>query len=608
MPSLRAPALLVLLSFLSVLPGTARAKPERAISMHGAPLYLPDFDHFGYANPNAPKGGALVLAQPGTFDSLNPFIVKGVPAAMLTDLVFDSLMARSWDEPFSLYGLIAATLEVPSDRSWVEFALRPEARFQDGSPITVEDVAFSFETLRDRGRPNHRLYYRKVARIERPGPRRIRFVFRAGSDWEMPLIMGLMPVLSKAYYRNGRFERTGLEPPVGSGPYRVAAVSPGRSITYRRTPGYWGCDLPVNRGFHNFETVRIDYYRDEAASFEAFKAGLYDLRVEANPTRWSRSYDFPDFRRGQVRRAQIPHGRPSGLFGFALNTRRPLFQDIRVREALDLAFNFEWVNRNLYYSAYERISSSFDNSELAAHGPPNSLEARLLAPWRDTIPKKIWERGYRPPTSAEERNRVNLERAQHLLKAAGYEIRNGRLADARSGRPFAFEILLSNPLHERLALSYAQMVKRLGIAASVRIVDSAQYEARRAGFDFDMIVNAWGNSLSPGNEQAFYWSSSAADTPGTRNYPGVRDPAIDAMIQVLVQARTREELVAAARALDRRLMGGRYVVPLYYMWEDWLAWRSHLRMPERMSRYGYIVQTWWSDPEQRPRNSTPACR
>lgn len=589
--ALRALAFLILCAACPAV--SADAKPQPAIAMHGAPLYSPGFRHFAYADPDAPKGGSLTLAQPGTFDSLNPFIVKGMPAAMESDLAFESLMARSQDEPFTLYGLIAETVEVPPDRSWVEFALRPEARFQDGTTITVEDVVFSFKTLRDHGRPNHRLYYRKVARVERPGPRRVRFVFQAGSDWEMPLIMGLMPVLPEARYDGGRFERATLDPPLGSGPYRVASVSPGRSIVYKRVPGYWGRDLPVNRGLYNFDTIRIDYYRDDDSSFEAFKAGLYDLRVESDPARWARGYDFPDARRGLVIRKALPHGRPSGLFGFVLNTRRPLFRNIRVREALDLAFDFEWVNRSLFFGAYRRISSSFDNSELAAHGPPTPAEARLLAPWQSRIPDAIWRQGYVPPVAQDERNRRNLERAQALLKAAGYEIRGGRLVDARSGRPFAFEILLANPNYERLALVYARMLKRLGIQVSVRTVDPTQYEARREQFDFDVIVNTWGNSLSPGNEQAFYWGSAAADEPGSRNYPGVRDPALDAMIAALIQARTRADLVAAARALDRLLMAGRYVVPLYFAPEDWLAWRNQLRMPDRLSRYGYSVETWW---------------
>jgi ABC-type oligopeptide transport system substrate-binding subunit len=409
----------------------------------------------------------------------------------------------------------------------------------------------------------------------------------------MPLIMGLMPVLPEARYDGGRFERATLDPPLGSGPYRVTSVSPGRSIVYKRVPGYWGRDLPVNRGLYNFDTIRIDYYRDDDSSFEAFKAGLYDLRVESDPARWARGYDFPDARRGLVIRKALPHGRPSGLFGFVLNTRRPLFRNIRVREALDLAFDFEWVNRSLFFGAYRRISSSFDNSELAAHGPPTPAEARLLAPWQSRIPDAIWRQGYVPLVAQDERNRRNLERAQALLKAAGYEIRGGRLVDARSGRPFAFEILLANPNYERLALVYARMLKRLGIQVSVRTVDPTQYEARREQFDFDVIVNTWGNSLSPGNEQAFYWGSAAADELGSRNYPGVRDPAIDAMIAALIQARTREDLVAAARALDRLLMAGRYVVPLYYSPEDWLAWRSPLRIPDRLPLYGYSVETWW---------------
>lgn len=591
-PSLSRRAVM-LAALAAALPVPARAAAERAIAMHGDPLYAPGFDHFGYADPDAPKGGRLTLGQPGTFDSLNPFIVKGVSAAMVQGLVFESLMARCWDEPFTLYGLLAETVETPRDRSWVEFGIDPRARFQDGSSVTADDVVFSFKTLRDHGRPNHRLYYRKVARIARPGPGRVRFVFKQPSDWEMPLIMALMPVLPRARYDRGRFDVTSLEPPLGSGPYRLTEIQPARGVTYRRNPDYWGKDLPVNRGFDNFDTIRIDYYRDDDSSFEAFKAGLYDLRIETDPTRWMRGYGFPDFRAGKVRRAAMPNGRPSGLFGFALNTRRPMFRDIRVRQALGLALDFEWINRNLYFGAYRRITSSFDNSELAAHGPPGPREAKLLAPWRARIPDEIWAHGYRPPVATGDNNRGNLIRAQKLLEQAGYAVREGRLVEAESARPFAFQVLLSDPGLERLALAWGQMLKPLGVGLTVRTVDATQYEARRADYDFDVILYDWGNSLSPGNEQAFYWSSAAADTPGTRNYPGIRDDAIDAMIEKLVAARTRPDLVAAARALDRLLMAGHYVIPLYYSPADWIAWRSRLRHPARNSHYGFIVDTWW---------------
>lgn len=592
--SCRLPAVLALLLAAAA---PARAEPQHAIAMQGAPALPPGYEHFPYADPNAPKGGRLVLAEAGGFDSLNPFLVKGLPAAMLQGLVFESLLKRSWDEPFTLYGLLAATVETPPDRSWVEFTLDPRAKFQDGSPVTVADVLFSFEILRAQGRPNHRSYYGK-ARAEQTGPRSVRFTFGPEGDREMPLIMGLMPILPEARYGAGRFTRADLDAPLGSGPYRVASVEPNRSITYVRNPDYWAKDLPASRGQDNFDMIRIDYYRDENASFEAFKAGLYDVRVEAEPARWAVGYDFPALARGEILRAEIPHGRPSGMLGFALNTRRPLFEDRRVREALDLAFDFDWVNRTFYYGAYRRITSYFDNSDLAAHGPPGPREAALLAPYAGTIPADILARGYVPPDGegmASQRRR--LRAAQGLLAEAGWQVRGGRLVHTESGRPFAFEILIDRPDNERLALTWARQLERLGMNVSVRSVDSSQYEARRQSFDFDAIVNFWGNSLSPGNEQYYYWSQAAADTPGSRNYPGVRDPGVDAMIAALTQATTREDFVAAARALDRLLLGGRYVVPLFYAPYDRLAWRDHLRQPARPSLYGYRIETWWAEPQ-----------
>ncbi len=573
-----------------------------AVAMHGAPRYGPDFAHLDYVNPAAPKGGTLRRAVAGSFDSLNPFIVKGVPAAGRA-LVFESLLKRSWDEPFTLYGLIAESVTVPDDRSSVTFALRPEARFHDGRPITVEDVVFSWRTLKEQGRPNHRLYYRKVRAIERPGPSSLRFVFDAASpDRELPLILGLMPILSKRYYDSARFAETTLAPPTGSGPYRVASVDPGRSIVYRRDPSYWGRRLPINRGQHNFDRIRFDYYRDGTAMLEAFRAGEHDLRIENSSVRWATAYDFPAAADGRVKREALAHGRPSGVFALVFNARRAIFADRAVRRALAHAFDFDWVNRVLLHGAYTRTRSLFDNSELAARGVPEGRELALLEPFRARLPDALFTRPYRPPGEARGL-RANLVAARRLLAKAGWRVRDGALRSP-AGRPMRFEILLANPETEKIALAFARNLDRLGVEARVRTVDTAQHRYRLGVYDFDMTVHRWGVSLSPGNEQAYYWGSTAAAREGTRNYPGVREPAVDALIARMTRARRRDTLVAAARAMDRILMWEHYFIPLYHLAEDRLAYWDGLRRPAVTPLYGAVLETWWRAPPEtgrRPR-------
>ena len=536
--ALAAAALAVLLAALALGSAQPQAAPAHGIAMHGQPKYAPGFAHLDYVNPDAPKGGEMRRASTGTFDNLNPFIIKGV-VAHGRHLVFESLLKRTWDEPFSLYGLIAESIDVPDDRSSIAFTLRPEARFHDGSPITVDDVIFSWETLKEQGRPNHRLYYNKVVEIERPDARTVRFVFDAEEpDRELPLILGLMPILSKAYYSSVTFDETTLTPPLGSGPYRIERVDAGRGIVYRRDPDYWGRDLPINRGQHNVDRISYDYYRDDEVMLEAFRAGEYDLRLERSATRWATGYDFPAVEDGRVRLEQLPHGRPSGMFALAYNTRRAVFAERAVRYALSLAFDFEWVNKALLQGAYVRTNAIFDNSELGFGGLPEGGELALLEPHRDRLPPELFDTAYHAP-AVEGGLRRNLAQARRLLAEAGWRVEDGVLRREADGLPLAFEILLVNPGNEKIALAFARNLERLGVEAKVRTVDTAQYQYRRNVYDFDMLIYRWGMSLSPGNEQAFYWGADAADQEGTRNYPGIRDPVVDELIARMTQARER---------------------------------------------------------------------
>lgn len=588
-------ALLACAAALLLSPDAMAAGPRHAIAMHGEPLYPPGFERFAYANPDAPKGGSIVFGATGSFDSLNPFIVRGTAAIGLREHVFESLLARGYDEPFTLYGLLAETVEVPDDRSWVSFTLNKRARFSDGTPVTVEDVIYSLETLRDNGRPNYKTYYSKVETIERTGPRSVKFIFTPDGDREIPLILGLMPIFPKHVYEKRGFGRSGFDTPVGSGPYFVEKVEPGSSITYRLDPDYWGADLPVNVGHNNIGRLTYEYFRDANASFEAFKSGVYHARPEDDPGRWATGYDFPALRDGKVRKETFESGMPSGMYALVFNTRRPAFADRRVRQALIRIFNFEWVNRNLYYGAYVRTQSFFDNSELGSHGiPANERERALLAPFPGAVTPEIMEQGWQAPEGdASGQDRKNRATAIALLKEAGYEIRRGIMTNARTGKPLSFEILVATPAEERLALTYSRMARRIGVDAFVRNVDPSQFQERRNNYDYDTIFNSWFSSLSPGNEQTFYWGSAAADAPGTRNYMGAKEPAIDAMIEAMLAARTREDFIAAVRAMDRVLLSGAYMIPLYHQPEQWVALWRKVRMPETGSLYGYRSSTWW---------------
>ncbi len=577
---------------------TGAEGPRHGIAAHGMPKYGPDFAHFDYANPEAPKGGELSQGCTGSFDTLNPFIVLGRTAPGVRAYHFASLMARSWDEPFSLYGYVAESIETPPDRSWVTFRLDPRARFHDGSPITVDDVIFTVEALREHGHPSFRRNYGFIESIEPVGSLGVRFRLSPEAERETPLVLGLMPLLSSAHHEDHAIDQTTLRAPLGSGPYRIAEVDPGRRIVFERVEDWWGQDLPAFRGHHNFQTLRFDCFRDASIEFEAFKAGEFVLRRETSGERWATGYGFPAVADGRVTRLELPQRRPTGMTGFALNTRRDLFRDSRVREALLHAFHFEWINQNLLHGQYRRIGSYFENSELSARGAPAGVELELLGEHRSSLPSALFERVQAPPSADRPGGfRANLRIARRLLQDAGWRVEDNVLTHGETGREFRFEILLNGPSRERIALAYADSLRRLGIEASIRPVDSAQYRERTATYDFDVIAHSWGVTLSPGAEQAFYWSSAAADTEGTRNYPGVQDPVVDALIDRLTNARTRAALVGAARALDRTLLEGHYVVPLYYSDVDRFAYWGDLDfVREVIPLYGAVVETWWAEP------------
>jgi peptide/nickel transport system substrate-binding protein len=573
----------------------ASAQAHYAIAMHGQPAWPANFDHPTYADPAAPKGGRLVQGVLGTFDSLNPFIVKGLPAQNMRGYIFESLLARGYDEPFTLYGLLAQSVETDDARSSVTFTLDPRAKFSDGKAVTPQDVIFSWELLRDHGRPVYRTYYVKVAKAEIVGEHSVRFDLTGADDRELPLILGLMPILPQHAINTADFEDTGFEPLVGSGPYVVADVKAGESVTFKRNQEYWGRDLPINRGLWNFDEIRFDYFRDANSHFEAFKKGLYDVRAEIDPGRWESGYYFPAARDGRVIKESFPYGLPKGMYGLVFNTRRPIFADVRVREAILQLFDFEWINHNFYFDQYQRTASYFDDSELSAHSrPADERERALLKPFPAAVRADIMDGTWSPPVSdGSGRDRAALRRSLALFSAAGYDLKGTQLVARKTGKPFVFELLASNRDQERLALAFARNLKRAGIEVQVRVVDATQFERRRVGFDFDMMEYRWEQSLSPGNEQGFYWGSAAADQDGTRNYMGVKSPAVDAMIAALLAARERPEFVDAVRALDRVLLSGFYVVPLYYLPQQWVARWTKIRHSSHTSLFGYLPETWW---------------
>ena len=597
MPRVRSFLARVLLAslLLAALPASPQQRGAHAIAMHGEPKYPAGFTHFDYVNPNAPKGGELRLAADGTFDSFNPFIARG-NAADGAAMVYESLLVGSADEPFTEYGLLAESIEMPADRSWVSFTLRKEARWHDGKPVTVEDVIFSLDTLRKQGAPFFRFYYQSIAKAEKTGGRTVKFSFAKGENRELPLIAGQLPILPKHYWEGRDFGKTTLEPPLGSGPYRVGSFETGRFVVFERVKDHWARDLPVNRGHHNFDRIRYDYFRDPTIIREAVKAGTVDWWPENQAKAWALDFDTPAVKRGWLKLQLFDNARPTGMQAFAMNLRRPLFQDARVRYALAHAFDFEWSNKALFFSQYKRSESYFSNSELAATGLPSGEELKVLEPWRGRIPEEVFTTQYRAPaTDGSGWPRENLKRAFTLLDQAGWEVRDMKLVNSKTGEPFQFEILLVSAGFERIVLPFVRNLSRLGIDARVRVVDSSQYVNRVRSREFDMIVASWGQSNSPGNEQRDFWGSNAAKSPGSRNHTGISHPAVDALIDLLIAAPSRESLVARTRALDRVLLWNHMVIPNWHSTGDRVVYWDKFGFPEKPPRAGTSSSFWWYD-------------
>ena len=574
-----------------------------ALTLYGDPKYPANFTHFDYVNPDAPKAGQIRLAAIGTYDNLNPFILKGVAAAGSL-LLYNRLCTKSKDEPFTEYGQLAQSMQMPSDRSWVIFELHPEARWHDGVPVSAADVIFSFKTLTTQGIPFFRTFYADVDTVFAIDERRVKFQFKEGTNREMPLIVGQLRILPAHYWQDRDFGATTLEPPLGSGPYKIADFEPGRSITYERVEEYWGRDIPVHKGRHNFDVIRYEYYRDRNVAIEAFKAGEYDYRSLGNSKEWATDYEgFAPIAEGRMVKEAIPHQLIRGMSGFAFNTRREKFKDRRVRRALAYAYDFEWTNKQLFYGLFDRSRSYWGNAALGSAGLPVGRELEILEEYRGRIPEEVFTAEYIPPTTdGSGQNRTNLRSAKKLLAEAGWSVVNGALTHAESGEVMRFEFLLGSSTHERVLGPVVQNLERLGIAATVRTVDAAQYQHRVKDFDYDIISASWRQTLSPGNEQRNFWSSKASQSHGSRNYAGVSDPVVDELIERQIAAPDRETQVAITRALDRVLLWGHYVIPgshsSAYRMAYWNKF-SHLPKPAR-NGLGF-PDTWWWDADKAAR-------
>jgi len=566
------------------------------VALYGVPKYPAHFQHLDYVNPDAAKGGTIRFAAMGGFDTLNPSILKGDKAEGL-GLVYQTLMEATLDEPNSIYGLVAQSMAFPEDRSWVSFKLRPEARFSDGTPVTVEDVIWSFETLQKQGHPFYRSYYRDVVKAEKMGPHEVKFTFSSKGNTELPMILGQLPVLPQHDWVKRKFAETTLEPVIGSGPYKIESVDPGHSITFVKVKDWWGAALPLNKGRYNFDRVRWDYYRDAEVAQEAFMAHRYDFKMENIAKTWATGYEGAALQRGDIKKESLKNQLPSGMQAFAYNIRRPLFQNPLVREALAYAFDYEWANKNLAYGAYARTISYFDNSELAATGLPSPEELALLTPWRNDLPPRVFTQTYAPPkTDGSGNNRANMKQARALLQQAGWTIQGGGQGDVlknSKGEAFTFEILLDNPVFERWIQPFLRNLEKLGIKANVRVVDSAQYQNRLNDFDFDMIVAVFNQSLTPGNEQRDFWGSAKADVPGSHNLMGIKNQVVDFLTDKITTAKTRPELLTAVHALDRVLLWNFYVIPQWHTDSYRIAYWKNLTRPPINPPYGLpVVDSW----------------
>ncbi len=571
-------------------------EPQHGIAMHGKLKYNDQFKHFEYTNPNAPKGGVLKRAVIGdNFDSFNPFIIKGVAGAGIGYL-YESLTAHSEDEAFSEYGLIAERIEVPVDRSFVTFHINKNARFSDGSPILAKDVKFSFDSLttNEKARPFYSAYYGDVKAVKIIDPLTIRFDSANKSNRELPLILGQMPILNKKYWEANEFGTASLSAPIGNGPYVIDSFVPGRSITYVRNLNYWAKDLPVNAGKYNFDKLVFEYYKDNTVALEAFKAGEYDFRVERTARNWANAYEGKKFDEGILVKEELEHQRPTGMQAFVINTRRSQFQDVKVRQALDYAFDFEWTNQNLFNGQYRRANNYFENSELASDGLPTPAELEILLPLKEQVPESIFTTPYvSPSTSKPNSLRKNLRTATTLLKSAGWTIKDGKLRHPQYDQPMQFEFLLYQKDFERIVQPYIKNLNKLGIQASIRVVDTTQYINRMRDFDFDIMVSSFGQSDSPGNEQRDYWHSSRASQNGSRNLAGINDPVIDRLVDLVISAPDRETLINRTRVLDRMLLAGHYVIPNWYNPLDRIAYSNKLARPSITPKSGVSIDTWW---------------
>ena len=570
------------------------AEPMHAIAMHGNPKYAANFTHFDYVNPDAPKGGILKQAAFGSFDTFNPFTVKGNSAPGI-GVLFETLMTSSADEAFTQYGLIADLIDVPKDRSYVRFHINSKARFHDKSPITPEDVAFSFEILKKFGAPQYRYYYKDVASVTIQKDGWIRFDFDSAENRELPLILGQMPVLSKKYWQDKDFSATSLDVPVGSGAYRIKDYALNRYVIYQRDENYWGKDLPVNRGMNNFNTLRYDMYRDTTVAVEAFKSGAYDIRMENEAKKWATAYNTEAVKSGKMIKKEFTHALPSGMQGFVFNTRKPLFADKRVREALQYTLDFNWLNDKLFYSSYARTKSYFDNSYLAAKGKPSEAEKALLLPFKDKLDPRILTDEILVPDLNTANPRPELLKALSLLEKAGWRVQDGVLKN-QDGQPFEFEILLDSSgaaAWQRIVLPFVRNLKKIGIHARIRVMDALQYKQRLDDFDFDMFVMVWGQSLSPGNEQRYYWGSAVADQKGSYNFAGIKDEVVDFLIEKIVSSKSLADLQAATQALDRVLMWGFYVIPQWHMNKTRLVFWDKFGFPDVQPMHGISIMSWW---------------
>ena len=587
-------------------PSVVQAEPAHAIAMQGEPALPADFSHLPFVNADAPKGGTMRYGVYGNFDNLNPVIVRGALTTArgiwfdreFGNLVFEPLMQRSPDEPFTMYGLLAETIETDAERSFVEFQLNPDARFSDGKPVRPEDVLFTVEMLREHGRPFYANWLRPATKIEKVGEHGVRFTFDDTADRETPLLISGLPVLPEHAFDRDTFERTTLEPVIGSGPYVIADVRPGQQITYKKNPDYWGADLPIKQGYDNYDTIVIDYYRDSNAQFEAFKKGNSFVYIEGDPAHWRTAFDFPAVADGRVVKETFQTGAPSNMLGFVFNTRRDKFKDRQVRQALSMLFDFEWANENLYYGAYRRTASFFQNSELSSSvNPASEAEKALLEPYPDAVSDDVMDGSYRPSVSdGSGADRKVLRNALQLFQEAGYKF-EGRSLVGPAGKALSFEILTQSPEQERMALAFKRTLERLGINATIRTVDDSQYQARKTAYDYDMIMTTYSASLSPGAEQVNRWGSDSREVEGFYNYAGAADPAIDALIKAMVSARSREDFVAAVRAYDRVLVSGHYVIPLFHLPEQRLARWNFIKHPEETPLYGYQLPSFWRESE-----------